>query len=315
MARIVIELTNRCNLRCQHCFSGRHGGKDDLPVATLQRVLSEARDHGFDHLSFTGGDPTTHRRFKEILGLTYEAGYFFSFVTNGWTFSRFYPELLPFRDKLKIVTFSLDGADEETHDRLRGRGSYRRAMQAMSVCVVESIPFSINMVLTAHNRHQLECMAHNATRLGSHGLRFCHLMPAPMTTLQNFDLTPQERKILEAEIWQLRRKYSVPIEMAPGHYSTDLFPCAPLQMQEVNIDCRGNLSKCCHLSGHGDGAGQGDIIGNLLDMSFTDAYEQLRRENEAFHAAKVKHFAENGCEDTDFFPCWYCSLYYKKVSG
>ena len=74
MARIVIELTNRCNLRCQHCFSGRHGGRDDLPLELLQDVLDEAKTHGFDHLTFTGGDPTIHPHFTEVLRRTFEAG-------------------------------------------------------------------------------------------------------------------------------------------------------------------------------------------------------------------------------------------------
>ena len=32
MTRLVIELTNRCNLRCQHCFAERHATTGDLPL-------------------------------------------------------------------------------------------------------------------------------------------------------------------------------------------------------------------------------------------------------------------------------------------
>ena len=46
MARIVVELTNRCNLKCQHCFTGRHGGNDDLPLNILRRILDEAKSWG-----------------------------------------------------------------------------------------------------------------------------------------------------------------------------------------------------------------------------------------------------------------------------
>jgi coenzyme PQQ synthesis protein D (PqqD) len=59
--------------------------------------------------------------------------------------------------------------------------------------------------------------------------------------------------------------------------------------------------------------GQGDVIGNLRDVSFTEAYQQLVRENERFHAQKIRHLSSGTFTDTDFFPCWYCSLYYKKV--
>lgn len=311
--KIVIELTNRCNLHCQHCFSGRHGGRDDLSLDILQRVLAEARPNGFDYLSFTGGDPTVHRHFAEVLRLTSEAGYQFSLNTNGWNFTSVHPVILPYRENLSVITFSLDGATEATHDRLRGKRSFRRMMQAVTICMMEGIPFTLNMVVTAHNQHELADMVRLGTRLGSQGVRFGHLMPAPLTTQQGFDLSPKERKQVEAEIWQLRRKAAIPVAMAPGHHTTDLFPCAPLHMQEVNIDCHGYLTKCCHLSGHGDGMGQEDVIGNLAEISFTEAYQRLVAENTRFHQAKRARIGAGRFEDEDFFACWYCSNHYGKV--
>jgi MoaA/NifB/PqqE/SkfB family radical SAM enzyme len=279
----------------------------------LEKVLAEAREHGFDHLSFTGGEPTIHRHFRDVLHLTCEADYPYGFVSNGQNFATIYPTILTYRAHLQVITFSLDGATEASHDHLRGKGSFRRVMQALSVCVVQDIPFTLNMVVTAHNRHEVKQMAHLATQLRSQGLRFCHLMHNPLTTQQGFDLSPSERKQVEAEIWKLRDNYPISIAMAPGHHTTDLFPCAPLQLREVNIDCHGNLTKCCHLSGHGKGVGQGDVIGSLSEMSFTAAYRQLVQENEKFHQSKLRHQASGMFTDSDFFPCWYCSLHYQKV--
>ena len=313
MARVVIELTNRCNLSCEHCFSGRHGGKDELPLDLFAKILAEAKACGFDHLSFTGGEPTIHRQFSEILRMTCRDGYRFSLVTNGWNLAKRHSDLLSHRDHLEVVTFSMEGATESTHDDVRGKGSFRRLLQAISVCVVRDVPFTINMVVSGHNRHELEEAADLATRLGSRGLRFGHLMPSPLTTARGFDLTPWEHKVVEAEIWAFRSKFPIPISMAPGYHTTDPFPCAPLQMQELNVDCRGNLTKCCHLSGHGDGVGRDDVIGSLAEMSFSIAYSRLVRENEAFHRAKSQRLSDGHFQDTDFFPCWYCSLKYEKV--
>ncbi|MCB0212141.1 MAG: radical SAM protein [Anaerolineae bacterium] len=313
MRRIVIELTNRCNLKCQHCFSGRHGGRDDLPMDILCHILNEAHQNGFDFLSFTGGDPTVYRHFAKAVRLTAEAGYQFGFNTNGWNFPTIYSQLTPYRDKLAVITFSLDGATEATHDQLRGRGSFRRLMQAVSVCVVEELPFSFNMVVTAHNRHQLGPMAQLATRLGSRGLRFGHLLPSPLTTDQGFDLSPLQRKQVEAEIWDLARQYPISMAMGPGYHTTDLFPCGPLNLQEINVDCHGNITKCCHLSGHGDSVGQGDIFGNLHDERFSHIYQRLVRENEQFRRRKKEHLSAGSFQDTDFSPCWYCSNHYQKV--
>ena len=214
MGDISIELTNRCNLSCDHCFTGRHGGSDDLPLDILQKVLDEGKANGFDHVSFTGGDPTVHAQFPEVLRLTHKAGYKFSFVTNGWNFPTIYHHILPCRDLLLAIVFSLDGATEGTHDQLRGAGSYRRVMRAMSICVALDLPFYINMVVTAHNRDELEDMVQLATKLGARGVRYSHLLQSFITTLKGFDLSPWERKLVEADLYKLKQESEIEITVS-----------------------------------------------------------------------------------------------------
>ena len=235
MARIVIELTNRCNLACKHCFSGRHGGKDDLPLELLDNVLAEAKECGFDTLTFTGGDPTVYPHFAEALRMTTEAGYTFSFVTNGYNFASTHKQLLPYRDSLKQITFSLDGATPETHGALRGPHSFRKVLQAMSICSVLNIPFANNMVLTKHNAHEIEEAIRLTQSMGSGGLRFGHLMHSPITTAQGQDLSPEERSGLETQIWALQEKYAPDyvVAMAPGFSTEDLFPLCTFEHARV----------------------------------------------------------------------------------
>jgi MoaA/NifB/PqqE/SkfB family radical SAM enzyme len=273
MGRIVIELTNRCNLRCAHCLEGRHGGNGDLPMDIIEALLRDAKTHGFEELAFTGGEPTVHRRFFEVIAKAAEAGYTFGFVSNGWNFPQIYARLLPFRDRLAGITFSLDGASEATHDSLRGKGSYRRLMRAMSVCVVKDLPFTLNMVLTRHNVAEVGALVDLATRLGSRGVRFGHLMPGGNRALE---FTLGERQAVEERIGQLRAVTSMPVVLAPGHYTTALFPCGPLNGQEFNVDWHGNITLCCHLSGYGQDAGNGDVIGHLGEIGFSEALARLQ---------------------------------------
>lgn len=311
MASITIELTNRCNLRCRHCFDGRHRADGDLDMMIIEKILNSAKAHGFQHLSFTGGEPTLHSGFFEILQLVYEAGYTFGFVSNGWNFTGLYERLLPYRERLGFITFSLDGVREETHDRLRGKGSYRRVVQAITICMIKEIPFTLNMVITSQNRGELEEMKELAVKLGSHGLRFGHLLSNPSGSAQELYLSPEGRKEVEAVILLHSEDYPIVISIAPGYHTDDLFPCAPLQMKEFNIDWRGNVSMCCHLSGHGDG--NDHVIGNLDEMSFSEAYGRLSEFHEKFRREKQAHHAQGTFEDSDYFPCWYCENYFNKV--
>lgn len=314
MTKVVVELTNRCNLVCQHCFDGRHGGRDELPLDILQRILVDAKVCGFERLSFTGGEVTIYRSFTEALRLTCEAGYDFGLTTNGWAFPDTLPALLRHREHLHGITFSLDGTSPATHDAQRGRGSFRRLMQAVSLCVVKDLPFTFNTTVTARNRYELETIAQLAARLGSRGLRFGHLMPTALTVSLGLDLSPAERKQAEAHIWRLRRTLEAPpITMAAGYYTTDLFPCSPLNLTEINVNCHGYLTTCCSLSGHGAGLGEGDVIANLREVSFAEAFEKLKAENARFRAAKLAHLDSGHFADNDYFHCWYCTNHYRKL--
>jgi MoaA/NifB/PqqE/SkfB family radical SAM enzyme len=315
LARIVVELTNRCNLSCGHCFDERHAATGDLPLEILDKLLREGKNCGIDQVSFTGGEPTLHRRFKEIIERVTEAGYWFSFVSNGVSFLRLYPLLLKNRRWFVGVTFSLDGAREETHDRLRGKGSYRRVMQAASICVVKELPFTLNMVLTAQNRNEIGEMVSLARRLGSGGVRFGHLMPTADTALRKLDLSPKERREVESEIWRFKRSALIPVGMAPGYFNeAAFFPCGPLELEEYNPDYRGNLTLCCQLSGHSGENDGTDVLGNLKEVSLANACKRFRLRVATYLADKQDKINRGQFSEADHFPCWYCLKYLGKTS-
>lgn len=315
MPRIVIELTNRCNLSCGHCFDERHAATGDLPLEILEKVLHQGKGCGIEQVSFTGGEPTIHRRFKDIIQRVAEVGYQFSFVSNGVSFSRIYPLLLKYRRSFGGVTFSLDGAREETHDRLRGKGSYRRVMRAVSICVVKELPFTLNMVLTAQNRNEIGGMVALAEQLGSGGVRFGHLMPTPETRLRKLDLSPKDRREIESEIWGLRDNATIPVGMAPGYYSQDpFFPCGPLELEEYNLDYKGNLTLCCQLSGHSGQNDAADLVANLNEISLSEACERFHRRVDTYLADKRAKVKTGTFSELDHFPCWYCLKYLGKIS-
>jgi MoaA/NifB/PqqE/SkfB family radical SAM enzyme len=230
------------------------------------------------------------------------------------TFPQIYPLLLQSRPWLQGVTFSLDGAREATHDRLRGQGSYRRVLRAASICVVKDLPFTLNMVLTAQNRHEVAEMVGLATRLGSRGVRFGYLMPTPDTALRELDLAPHARREVEAEIWELCQHAAVPVRMAPGYFSpSPFFPCGPLAGAEYNLDYRGNLTLCCQLSGYAGGTPGTDVIGNLHDLSLAEAVARFRQRVATYLADKQDRVRRGAFGELDYFPCWYCVKYLDKV--
>lgn len=95
-------------------------------------------------------------------------------------------------------------------------------------------------------------------------------------------------------------------------YNRPLSLC-PVKMQEFNIDWQGNVTLCCHFSGHGAGVGNGDVIGSLNEMSFFEAYVRLLNLKKRFHLNKLERYYSGNFKDSDYFSCWYCLNYFKKV--
>ncbi len=314
MARIVVELTNRCNLRCLHCYDERHAATGDLPLDIIDHVLREGKSCGIDHLSFTGGEPTMHRQFEDVVRRVCEANYTWSVVSNGSTFAQVFPIFLQYREWLREVTFSLDGACEATHDAQRGTGSYRRVMRAASVCVARQLPFTFNMVITAQNKDEVGAMVDLATRLGCHGVRFAHLMMTPDTAHHALDLSPDARREVESVIWACQAQATIPVGMGPGYFSeSPFFMCAPLEAEEFNLDYRGNVTLCCQLSGYNGVNADGDFMGNLHEVSLAAACERFRQRVAVYHADKRARVHAGSFGELDHFPCWYCVNYLGKT--
>jgi hypothetical protein len=123
------------------------------------------------------------------------------------------------------------------------------------------------------------------------------------------------RREVQAEIWRLQKAAAVPVGMAPGYFSeSPFFPCARLELKELNLDCQGNLTLCCQISGY-SGANQGtDVLGNLHRVSLGEACERLRAEVASYLADKHDKVKRGEFGDEDYFPCWYCLKYLGKTS-
>src|SRR5689334_9968219 len=73
-----VKLTNRCNLRCSHCYQwnevGYHQNMEraeqmlDLDLGVFERILKETRSIK-SRLYLWGGEPLFHRNITQILDL------------------------------------------------------------------------------------------------------------------------------------------------------------------------------------------------------------------------------------------------------
>jgi organic radical activating enzyme len=132
--RLELHLSYDCGQRCAFCSeSGRMARWRAAPLRAeeIARVLVGRRRAGFDHVTFTGGEPTAHPLLKTALGLARRLGYRTYLTTNGGRFAdaEYARGVLPLVGELCL---SVHGPDAASHDACsRTPGSFERAMRAL----------------------------------------------------------------------------------------------------------------------------------------------------------------------------------------
>ncbi len=315
--RLTVELTNICNLHCSYCLRDEdalyHNPANFLPVELFTRAVRDARDSmGIEQVMFTGGEPSLHPDFGKLLAAVAALDLKCSFITNGWHFDRVWPLLHEHREAVTHVSFSLDGATREAHDRWRGEGSFDRVVRALSRCWANHFPFNVKMGIRRDTVPQLETVALFAARMGAAGLSFAHIMPTSIEVDDASALTLEERAEAEREIALLARIFKMRIGIDVGYYNTNpVAPCSALSGVSANINYRGELSLCCNLSGFRGATSDKDIIADLNHGSFSDALPRLQQLAAAQSQERINALAEFAAADkkADLItgsPCLFC---------
>lgn len=202
------HITQRCNLRCAHCYQESYQGKE-LSFQELLGILEQfeqfikARPGTTGHITVTGGEPFVRRDFADLLDVFAAHRKLFSFaiLTNG-TFidtamARHLSQLKP-----RFVQVSIEGV-QATHDRIRGEGNFERTVEAARLLVQAGVRTMISF--TAHRDNY--CEFPDVARLGRK-LRVARvwsdrLIPCGSgAALQTQLLTPQETR----EYFELMRQ-------------------------------------------------------------------------------------------------------------
>ena len=143
---LVLEVTNKCNLRCSYCVFDKNSSLDrDHGNQTMSRRIAFKAVYDFyertnkeeGNIVFIGGEPLlAFELVKEVVKYANEISNFrlkFSMTSNGLLLSD--EKFSFFRTNNFLITLSLDG-DKNTHDKHRvthtGMGSFDRVIHVLN---------------------------------------------------------------------------------------------------------------------------------------------------------------------------------------
>jgi radical SAM protein with 4Fe4S-binding SPASM domain len=121
--KALVQIDERCNLHCAHCFvsATRHGQSMAYGriTGTLIPRLAQCR---VERVTLTGGEPTIHPRFLDVVRAFRDSGMQVGVCTNATALNNWQIE-----DLAQIggvhCNVSLDGFRPESHGRFRGDGA------------------------------------------------------------------------------------------------------------------------------------------------------------------------------------------------
>ncbi len=180
--QIYFYLTEGCNLRCRHCWivPQYEEGAPKWPTIAFdlfKDIVEQGKPLGLSGVKLTGGEPLIHPDIDAIFEYLAGEDLRLTIETNGVDLTPARAEMIK-ACKNPFVSVSLDGADAETHEWVRGvEGCFQAALDGVRYCVDAGLRPQIIMSVMRRNADQLEAVVRLAEEVKAASVKFNVVMP------------------------------------------------------------------------------------------------------------------------------------------
>ena len=135
---VLLEITNRCNLKCPICFaSSNENIKEDISIERISEYYDYLMKCGGPYnIQLSGGEPTLRDDLEEIIKIGRDKGFtFFQLNTNGIRIGEDENYIKALANAgLNTVFLQFDGLSDEVYYKLRGKKLLRLKLKAIENC-------------------------------------------------------------------------------------------------------------------------------------------------------------------------------------
>lgn len=284
--------TNRCNLKCSHCY--RDSGKEvqgELNTEEAKKLIAQIAKANFKIMIFSGGEPLMRDDIFELINYASKAGLRSVLGTNGTLISKEMAQRL--KDSgISAIGISLDSLNSNKHNLFRGNDSaFKDTLNAMKNCRDLGIRFQVHTTVMDWNKDEIISLTDFSVAMGAAAHHIFFLVPTGRgKNIETELLNPREYEALLTSI--MKKQSEVNIEIKPT--------CAPQFVriaENLGIDSRfkrgciagidycivnpiGDVQACAYLT---------EIAGNVMDSDFSDIWKNsqlftsLRDQNYSGH--------------------------------
>ncbi|MDP2750024.1 MAG: radical SAM protein [Nanoarchaeota archaeon] len=153
LPKLDLNVTNRCNYRCNHCaFDSGEKKLDEMSLEKIVQILKETKELGGEKFDITGGEAIIRRDVPDIIAAGKDLGYKIELISNG---SLMTPEKIKLFKNLGLdsIAISLDGSDYEIHTITRtvSYEQYAKTLLAIENILANGIKLKINTAVSEAN--------------------------------------------------------------------------------------------------------------------------------------------------------------------
>ena len=148
---VYLNMTDVCNLRCIYCLAEeRKESFGTLSLDDYRKLLDEILTiRAGIEIVFTGGEPLMSPLTLQVAKYAKALGFRCKLMTNATLINeKNVDEIAELFENVKI---SVDGSSAETHDFYRGKGSFDKTMNAISLLQSRGVEIILAMVVTRQN--------------------------------------------------------------------------------------------------------------------------------------------------------------------
>ncbi len=158
---VDIDITNRCNLRCKHCYyyTSEAETQNELSTDEWLRFFEELNRCAVMSIKFGGGEPFIREDFREIINGVVNNRMRFEVLSNGTLIDDAWARFLASTGRCNYIQVSIDGSGADIHDRLRGKGSFSRAVEGIEHLRKHNISVAVRVIINRHNLDDLDATA------------------------------------------------------------------------------------------------------------------------------------------------------------
>lgn len=156
-----LDITSRCNLRCQYCFqrTSPTDTTNELPAEEWTTFCRELGDCAVMSVCIGGGEPFIRDDLPEIIDAVVENRMRFSILSNGGLITPEIAAYIASTGRCDYVQISIDGSCPEVHDSLRGPGSFTGAIRGLRTLQDAGVKVTSRVTIHPYNLGDLENIA------------------------------------------------------------------------------------------------------------------------------------------------------------